>query len=42
MEHRRELPALKWKLLNRAKLKKSNLERFEAQHRQAERFSAMA
>jgi len=32
MRHLRELPALKWKLTNLAKLKKSNAERFTAQH----------
>jgi hypothetical protein len=30
--HLRDLPALKWKLTNLAKLKKSNAERFLAQH----------
>ena len=41
-EHLRELPALKWKVLNLAKLKKSNAKRFEAQqHALAERFAAL-
>jgi len=39
MQHLRELPALKWKLINLAKLKKSNANRFAAQHEMlAERF----
>ena len=32
MPHLRELPAIKWKLMNLAKLKKSSAKRFEAQH----------
>jgi hypothetical protein len=32
MPHLRELPALNWKLMNLAKLKKSNTKRFAAQH----------
>ena len=40
MQHLRELPALKWKLMNLAKLKKSNAKRFAAQHDMlAERFA---
>ena len=39
MQHLRELPALKWKLMNLAKLKKSSAKRFAAQHHLlAERF----
>ena len=39
IQHLRELPALKWKLANLAKLKKSNATRFAAQHQVlAERF----
>jgi hypothetical protein len=39
MPHLRELPALKWKLMNLAKLKKSNAKRFASQHQLlAERF----
>lgn len=34
MPHLRELPALKWKLVNLAKLKKSSASRFAAQHQQ--------
>jgi len=40
MQHLRELPALKWKLMNLAKLKKSSAERFAAEHQLlAERFA---
>lgn len=40
MQHLRELPALKWKLMNLAKLKKSSAKRFAAQHEMlAERFA---
>ena len=43
MQHLRELPALKWKLMNLAKLKKSNAKRFAAQHQMlAERFEEEA
>lgn len=39
MPHLRELPALKWKLMNLVKLKKSSASRFVAQHQQlAKRF----
>lgn len=39
MQHLRELPALKWKLTNLAKLQKSSAKRFAAQHQLlAERF----
>jgi predicted nucleotidyltransferase component of viral defense system len=39
IQHLRELPALKWKLMNLAKLKKSSAKRFAAQHQLlAERF----
>jgi Nucleotidyl transferase AbiEii toxin, Type IV TA system len=39
MQHLHELPALKWKLMNLAKLKKRNATRFAAQHQLlAERF----
>jgi hypothetical protein len=39
MPHLRELPALKWKLMNLAKLKKSSARRFASQHQLlAERF----
>jgi hypothetical protein len=31
MQHLRELPAVKWKLMNLAKLKKSSAKRFAAQ-----------
>jgi hypothetical protein len=34
MPHLRELPALKWKLMNLTKLNKSNAGRFAAQHQQ--------
>jgi hypothetical protein len=41
--HLRDLPALKWKLLNLAKLKKSNPRRFQFQHDElAARFSTIA
>ncbi len=40
MPHLRELPALKWKLMNLAKLKKSSAKRFADQHQLlAERFN---
>ncbi len=40
MQHLPELPALKWKLFNLAKLKKSSAKRFAAQHQMlAERFA---
>ena len=40
--HLRDLPALKWKLLNLTKLKKSNHKRFQLQHDElAARFDAM-
>ncbi len=43
MPHLRELPALKWKLMNLAKLKKSNAKRFAAQHQLlAERLDQIA
>ncbi|MGL6112576.1 MAG: nucleotidyl transferase AbiEii/AbiGii toxin family protein, partial [Rubrivivax sp.] len=43
MQHLRELPALKWKLMNLAKLKKSSAERFAAEHQLlAERFAQHA
>ena len=43
MQHLRELPALKWKLMNLAKLKKSSAKRFAAQHQLlAERFDQHA
>lgn len=43
MPHLRELPALKWKLMNLAKLKRSNAKRFAAQHQLlAERFDQIA
>jgi len=32
MRHLHELPAIKWKLMNLAKLKKSSATRFAAQH----------
>jgi predicted nucleotidyltransferase component of viral defense system len=42
MLHLRELPALKWKLMNLAKLKRSNPERFRAQHELlADRFNQL-
>ena len=43
MQHLRELPALKWKLMNLAKLQKSSAKRFAAQHQLlAERFDQHA
>jgi predicted nucleotidyltransferase component of viral defense system len=43
MQHLRELPALKWKLMNLARLKKSNAKRFETQHQMlTERFEKSA
>ena len=43
MQHLRELPALKWKLMNLSKLKKSSAKRFAAQHQLlAERFDENA
>lgn len=43
MQHLCELPALKWKLMNLAKLKKSSAKRFAAQHQLlAERFAQHA
>ena len=43
MRHLRELPAIKWKLTNLAKLKKSSAKRFAAQHQMlAERFENSA
>ncbi len=43
MQHLRELPALKWKLTNLAKLQKSSAKRFAAQHQLlAERFAQHA
>lgn len=43
IQHLRELPALKWKLMNLAKLKKSSAKRFAAQHQLlAERFDQNA
>ena len=43
IQHLRELPALKWKLMNLAKLKKSSAKRFAAQHQLlAERFAQHA
>ena len=43
IQHLRELPALKWKLANLAKLKRSNAKRFEAQHQMlVERFDQHA
>ena len=43
MQHLRELPAIKWKLTNLAKLKKSSAKRFAAQHQMlAERFENSA
>jgi hypothetical protein len=43
MQHLPELPALKWKLVNLAKLKKSNTKLFAAQHQMlVERFDPHA
>lgn len=43
MPHLRELPALKWELMNLARLKKSHGKRFAAQHQMlAERFEKIA
>jgi hypothetical protein len=43
MRHLRDLPALEWKLMNLARLKKSSPKRFEAQHQLlAERFDQNA
>jgi hypothetical protein len=43
MQHLRDLPALKWKLMNLAKLQKSSAKRFAAQHQLlAERFAQHA